>query len=172
MSGCAPDMDALLAERASGDLTPLEAARVNAHLAECPHCRDEVAAYERAFALVRVPGSAGVGQPGEEGAGAGLVQSTLAAWKARRRLRIRLALGGLAALAAALALSIAPALLAKKLTPNVHEAAPVAAAWDADGTLSAVAYADLEDQARSSDETANATTADVALAALDATQVP
>jgi anti-sigma factor RsiW len=49
------DLDPLLAERASGELDPADAVRLDAHLATCDRCRAELAAYQQALGLARLP---------------------------------------------------------------------------------------------------------------------
>jgi anti-sigma factor RsiW len=49
------DFDPLIAERAAGAGTPEDAAKLDAHLATCDRCRAELAAYEQALGLARLP---------------------------------------------------------------------------------------------------------------------
>jgi hypothetical protein len=49
------ELGGLLAERASGDLAPEDQARLDAHLPICERCRTELASYEDALDLMRVP---------------------------------------------------------------------------------------------------------------------
>jgi len=54
MSSCG-QFDPLIAERAAGDLAPDDDARLDAHLAGCERCRAELAAYQQALGLARLP---------------------------------------------------------------------------------------------------------------------
>ncbi|MGB8930728.1 MAG: zf-HC2 domain-containing protein, partial [Anaeromyxobacteraceae bacterium] len=54
MTACT-ELEPLIAERASGPLDPSDAARLDAHLAGCAHCRDELAAWKETFGLARLP---------------------------------------------------------------------------------------------------------------------
>jgi anti-sigma factor RsiW len=132
------DIEPLLAERASGDLTPGDEARLEVHLGGCSRCRGELAAYARAIDLARVPVD-----DRYDRALAALDVSTLAAWKRRRRRRAgALALGAsLAAAAAAALLALSPALSQRAQRP-----AAVAEAWepDVDSALSASGVLDSE----------------------------
>jgi anti-sigma factor RsiW len=103
------DMDALLAERASGDLPAEERPRVDAHLSGCARCRAELAGYEGVLELVRAsaaPSSCAAGGPD-------LAASTLRRWRRDRRRRVFrvAAVAGSLAAAAAVALALAPGLL-------------------------------------------------------------
>jgi anti-sigma factor RsiW len=140
------ELDGLLAERASGELAPEDQARLDAHLPSCERCRAELAGYEDALDLMRVPGGstsrdtvAPSPSPRAEGRGPGtgaptergrehpdLALSTLAAWGRYRRRRIAgLALGaGLLSMAAAAALALAPGLFAKRVPHALETAAP------------------------------------------------
>lgn len=55
-------LEPLLAERASGALSPADEARLSAHLAGCPGCRAQAARLEEALSLARVPAAS----PAEE----------------------------------------------------------------------------------------------------------
>ena len=54
MSAC-PEMDGLLAERASGEMSEEDAARLDAHLATCTGCKAELRAYQDTFQMARLP---------------------------------------------------------------------------------------------------------------------
>lgn len=155
------EMDALLAERASGALPAEDRIRLEAHLGRCERCRVELARYEDVFAMVR-------GGPGvllADGAAPDLASSTLRRWKRRHRRR---ALGVAAAsvalaAAAALALALSPGLLAKRPAEQPRGDAQLAS-WepDVDGALEASGL--QRDQGQEDDE---ATAVDVVLAAFD-----
>lgn len=104
MSAC-PEMEGLLAERASGELESEDAARLDAHLATCEPCQRELRAYQQTFQLARVPPP--------EGRIADLDVSTFSAYQRRRRRRVTgLTLGaGFVAAAVAASVVIAPAVL-------------------------------------------------------------
>jgi anti-sigma factor RsiW len=169
------EVEALLAERASGELAPEDAARLEEHLPGCKRCRAELAAYEDVFALVRAPGLVPLPlEGGGPGRGlADLATSTLAAWKLRQRQRrTAFALGaGFLAAAAAAVVALSPALLGHR----APQAAPaVAAAWepDVDGAVQAASLlypeTDTSDATTTDTSTTDAiTTEDVVLAALD-----
>jgi anti-sigma factor RsiW len=183
------ELDGLLAERASGDLAPEDQARLDAHLPGCERCRAELASYEDALGLMRVPESsasrgAGVPPPSPRGAGRGaptergrehpdLAHSTLAAWKRHRRRRTTgLALGaGLLSMAAAAAaaLALAPGLFAKRAPHALESAAPVAISEpDSEPDV----YESVEASALAMRQDEEITSEDVALAALDAAEQP
>ena len=182
------ELDGLLAERASGDLAPEDQARLDAHLPSCERCRAELASYEDALDLMRVPeGStsrdAGAPSPSPRAEGRGsergartergrdhpdLALSTLAAWRRYRRRRTAgLALGaGLLSMAAAAALALAPGLFAKRVPHALESAAPAAAAEpDVGESVETSALARRQDDEEITSE-------DVALAALDAAEQP
>ncbi len=172
MTACV-EVEALLAERASGELAPEEAARLEEHLPGCSRCRAELAAYEDVFALAKIPASVGPLplEGGESGRGSrapkDLATSTLAAWKLRQRQRkTALALGaGFMAAAAAALFALSPALLSPR-TQHAQPATAVATAWepDVDGVVEASAVLD----SASSDTSDSISTEDAVLAALDA----
>ena len=54
MTDCT-QLDPLIAERASGALDAASAATLDAHLAGCARCRDELAAWKETFGLARLP---------------------------------------------------------------------------------------------------------------------
>jgi len=166
------EVEALLAERASGELALEDAARLEEHLPGCSRCRAELAAYEDVFALAKVPGPTSFGPLPLEGGGSGrgssredLATSTLAAWKLRQRQRkTALALGaGFMAAAAAALIALSPAILGPR-TQHAQPAA-VATAWepDVDGVVEASAVLD----SASSDTSDTISTEDAVLAALD-----
>ncbi|OFX22611.1 MAG: hypothetical protein A2V77_19115 [Anaeromyxobacter sp. RBG_16_69_14] len=181
------ELDGLLAERASGDLAPEDQARLDAHLPSCERCRAELASYEAALDLMRMPkGSAcrdaGVPSPLPCGVGRGpgrgaptergrehldLALSTLAAWKRHRSRTARLALGaGVLSVAAAAALALAPGLFEKRVPHALESAAPAAAAEpDVGESVETSALARRQDDEEITSE-------DVALAALDAAEQP
>ena len=153
------EMDALLAERASGALAAGDRARLDGHLVRCGRCRAELARYEDVFAVLR--GSPGV-LPGD--AAPGLASSTLGRWKRRRR---RLALGvaagsGALAAAAAVALALSPSLRARQPTAEATVRGELAS-WepDVDGALEASGL--QRDSGQGQEEDA----VDVVLAAFD-----
>lgn len=106
-------VEPLLAERATGDLAPPDAAQLDAHLAQCPRCRGELTAYQETFALARSP-TAGSELP------AGFAAAALAAWKRRgRRGMAVLAVGSTAlAVAASAAIVFGPSLHAQRPPPH------------------------------------------------------
>lgn len=160
-TACA-DVDALLAERASGSLPPGDRSRLEAHLGGCGRCRAELELYEEAFGILReTPGLAqAAGEPG-------LAPSTLRRWKRSRRRRAIALAAGPAAIAAAAALVLAPGLggvkhPAQPLGSQAKLAEPASWEPDVDGALEA---SGLQREAAQDEEW---TTVDVALAALDA----
>jgi len=168
------EVEALLAERASGELPLEEAARLEEHLPGCSRCRAELAAYDDVFALVREspsprpsPRMRGEGDQTLQGDSTDLAKSTLALWKLRQRQRkTALALGaGFLAAAAAALFALSPALLGPR-TQHALPATAVATAWepDVDGVVEASAILD----SASSDTSDSISTEDAVLAALDA----
>ncbi len=169
MTAC-PDIDPLLAERASGDLPSDDAARLEAHLDGCPRCRREMSAYAELFERARMPERS----PLERAIG-DLGPPILAAWKRRHRRRVAgFALGaGVAAAAAAAAIALFPAFAHRGLRPAAPEAAVASSSssWepDVDGALAvADALAGGNSYAAgTTDGTYAETTEDVVLAAFD-----
>ncbi len=175
------ELDGLLAERASGDLAPEDQARLDAHLPSCERCRAELASYEDALDLVRVPGSstfrdAVAPSPSpREHPDLALSTLTLAAWRRYRRRRTAgLALGaGLLSMAAAAALALAPGLLARRVPHAFESATPGAVSEpelavsgpDVDESVEESTFATSQDEEEITSE-------DVALAALDAAEQP
>jgi len=96
------EMEALLAERASGPLEEAQASAVEAHLAGCAGCRASASEWEAVFSLVALPPST----LKEEAAFRGLGERTLAAWQRRERQWRRAR--GLFAAAAVLAAAAIP----------------------------------------------------------------
>ena len=96
------EMNALLAERASGPLEAPEASALDAHLLRCEACQSAAEEYESLFSLLALP------PPSlkEEAALRGLAERTLAAWqKGQRRWR---AAGGLLLAASVLCAAVLP----------------------------------------------------------------
>ncbi len=154
MSAC-PEMEALLAERASGEIPAEDAARLDAHLEGCAGCRDELRAWHETFSMARLPPA--------EARVADLDVSTFTAFQRRRRRRVTgLTLGaGFVAAAVAASVVLAPALLTLRSLPQPHAAAVAAATTHA-----------TADDATQSQSTAGSTSEelapeDVARAALD-----
>jgi hypothetical protein len=146
-------MDALIAERASGDLDPADAQVLEAHLPRCARCRAELAAYEETFALVqldvrldappRLPLASGDAAEGQVPGRAlrpesDVAAATLAEWRLlQRRRRTVLALcSGFAAAAALsfLAVTLRHPLRAAPAQSEVASAAGTGAAapWEPD----------------------------------------
>jgi ferric-dicitrate binding protein FerR (iron transport regulator) len=96
------EMNALLAERASGPLETAEAAALDAHLQSCNLCRAAAAQWETLFSHVGLPPL----KAKEEASLRDLPQRLWVAWAAQERRRRRLpavaGVGGLLAAAAAL----------------------------------------------------------------------
>jgi predicted anti-sigma-YlaC factor YlaD len=155
MSAC-PEMEAFLAERASGEIPAEDAARVAAHLEGCAACRDELSAWEETFSMARLPPA--------EARTTDLDVSTFTAFQRRRRRRVTgLTLGaGFVAAAVAAGVVLAPALLTLRSLPQQPHAAAIAAA---------AAHAVTDDAARTRSTAGSASEElapeDVALAALD-----
>ncbi len=161
-TACA-DVDALLAERASGSLPPGDRSRLEAHLAGCGRCRAELELYEEAFGILRQTPELAQAAEGEPG----LAPSTLRRWKRSRRRRAIALAAGPAAIAAAALLVLAPGLGGVKRSgqpPASQAKLAEPASWepDVDGALEA---SGLQREAAQDEEW---TTVDVALAALDA----
>lgn len=150
MSAC-PEMEALLAERASGEIPAEEATRLDAHLETCAGCRDELRAWQETFDVARLP-------PAEPRV-ADLDVSTFTAFQRRRRRRVTgLTLGaGFVAAAVAASVVLAPALLTLRSLPQQpHAAVATATQASTDETTHA-----------SASTTTELAPEDVALAALD-----
>jgi len=97
------EMEALLAERASGPLEDNEALALDRHLEACGRCRAAAEQWETLFSLVALPAP----KLKEEAALRGLPERTLLLWQKREQRRRRapaLLAGGLVAAAAALVL--------------------------------------------------------------------
>jgi hypothetical protein len=126
MSAC-PEMEGLLAERASGDVQSEDAARLDAHLAACDGCQRELRAYQETFQLARVPPA--------EGRIADLDVSTFSAYQRRRRRRVTgWTLGaGFVAAAVAASMVIAPALLTLRSLPRPSHAVTAAESVASEG---------------------------------------
>jgi anti-sigma factor RsiW len=88
------EMDALLAEQASGPLEPAEAATVERHLSVCASCRGRAERYRALFAAVALPRPG----PAEEAALRALPERALSAWgrqlQRRRALQFAAAAAG------------------------------------------------------------------------------
>lgn len=156
MNAC-HEMDLLLALRASGDLAPDEAARLDEHLAGCEPCRAGSRAYEDALALARLP--AVESRPPD------VAVATLSAYRRARRRRVTgLTLGaGFAAAVVAAGVVLTPALLTLRSLPSQRRPAAVHAGA---GETAAAPPATSEG---SSEEL---TIVDAALAALDEADAP
>jgi anti-sigma factor RsiW len=154
------DLEPLLAEQAAGALGPEDAARVEAHLADCASCRAEAAAYAEALGLARLPPLSDA----ERRAASDLPVRTLAALKRadRRRTAWKPFAAGVVAAAAAFAFLLAPAAFRR----HVPAPQPVQekVAWEApdpDALWDDTVFLDEEDGSSSADN-------DTALAAFDA----
>jgi anti-sigma factor RsiW len=125
------EVEALLAERASGPLDEASAAALDAHLASCGACQAASQQWETLFSFVALPAP----KLKEEAALRGLSERTLAAWqheeqRRRRRPAVLVSAGGLLAAAAALLLfwhsPESPGGRASVPTGAVSDGAPVA----------------------------------------------
>lgn len=170
MNACR-DFDLLLSLRAAGALGPVEAARVEAHLAVCPACRAEAAARAEALFLAKLPSISAA----EQSTFRDLPERTLRALRHADRSRGlgKRIVAGMAIAAAAAAVVLAPAIL-RKATPGVapQEAVspvvsrPVRAGWEApDPDMLWEEAALFEDD--SSTATSGGDASDAVLAALD-----
>ncbi len=165
MTAC-PAYEALVLDRASGDLAPGDAARLDAHLETCPACRAELAAYAETLALARLPGPSAE----ERAALAGLADRALATLRAaeRRQGLVRRTTFAVAAAAAAVVFLLAPAALRDPRSPRVDataeawQAPEATALWDDAGVVEE-GSASAQAPSSSTEETWN----DVALAAFD-----
>ena len=157
------EMDALLAERASGALPAEELRRLDAHVATCHGCRAELARYEDTFAAVRE--SAG---PLLAASGPDPASSTLRLFKrGKRRRMVGVAAGSAAlAMAAAASLVLAPGLFGGRPAQRASEARQTAWEPDVDGALEASGLQrDLGQDEEMTEE-------DAVLAAFDAADQP
>ncbi len=157
MSAC-PEMEGLLAERASGELAAEEAARLAVHLEGCAGCREELRAYEEAFAMARLPAP--------DAQVADLDVRTFTAFQRRRRRRVTgLTLGaGFVAAAVAASVVLAPALLTLRSLPPRQ---PPAVTEVAQAEPATAAAAQGGSDTASTSTTTELQPEDVALAALD-----
>jgi len=142
------DLEAFLAERASGEVTPVDQARLDAHLPTCERCRALLASYEEVLDLARLP------RPVPSSLATGFLlnpdlgRSTLGRLRVRQR-RHRMAFAGSLGMAAAAALVLAVSL---HLTPPRavpgSDAQHVAANWepDVEGALEASGVEDADSQ--------------------------
>jgi anti-sigma factor RsiW len=162
------DFELHLTLRATGDLAPEEAARLELHLAACEACRAEAERDAAVLRAVRLPPLSDA----ERRATAGLARETLAELHRRegRAASWKRAAAAFAAAAAVLVAVTAPALLGKR--PDYppagavagDQAAVSAAAWeepDLDSVWSDTAILDEEATVTSADAS------DAALASLD-----
>ncbi len=120
MSAC-PEMEGLLAERASGELGPEDAERLEGHLATCQGCQAELRAYQETFQMARLP-------PPENRI-AELDVSTFSAYQRRRRRRVTgwtIGAGFVAAAVAASVILVPAALTLRSLRTPQPSAAAVA----------------------------------------------
>ncbi len=120
MSAC-PEMEGLLAERASGELGREDAERLDGHLATCQACQAELRAYEETFQMVRLPAP--------EHRIAELDVSTFSAYQRRRRRRVTawtIGAGFVAAAVAASVILVPAALTLRSLRTPQPSAAAVA----------------------------------------------
>lgn len=125
MSTCA-SFESLIAERAAGAIGPADAAMLDAHLAACDHCRAELAAYERALGLAKLP-------PPTDAERAALSHLPTRVRADLDRAPIGKFLGrilGLAAVAATIVVVIANKVVLPGAQRRQVEAAAVAAKWE------------------------------------------
>jgi anti-sigma factor RsiW len=157
------EMDALLAEGASGAVASGDRARLDAHLGRCERCRAELARYEDVFAVLR-EGPAGLLA---DGAAPDLAPPTLRRWmRSRRRRALGLAAGsGALAAAAVVALALSPGLHGRQPVGAASRGELASASWepDIDGALEASGL--QRDPGQVQEEDASAV--DVVLAAFD-----
>jgi anti-sigma factor RsiW len=128
------EFDVLLTLRATGDLEPEEAARLEVHLAACPRCRAEADADAAALRKLRLPGP----DDAERRATARLARDTLAALHredGRAAAWKRFAVAFVAAAAVVLAI-LAPALLAPRTPVSPARLVAADASGDAASTSS------------------------------------
>ena len=120
MSAC-PEMEGLLAERASGEMNGEDAQRLDVHLATCQGCQAELRAYPDTFQMARLPVP--------ERRIAELDVSTFAAYQRRRRGRVTAwTIGaGFAAAAVAASIVIVPAMLTLRSLRNPQASSPAIA---------------------------------------------
>jgi anti-sigma factor RsiW len=121
----------LVAARLAGEISPADAARLEAHLAGCAACRDEVLGCEAALDLARLPPVSDA----ERRAMAPVAAATLAALggRSRRRAASRRWVVGVALAAAAAVALLSPALLRRAPPPPVTTEQPTAVASADDG---------------------------------------
>jgi anti-sigma factor RsiW len=127
------DLDVLVTLRATGDLSPDEARRLELHLAACARCRAEADADAALLRQVALPPPSDA----ERRATAGLARATLADLQRRERRTgwWRRAVVGLAAAAAISFAVLAPALLGRRahVPPGAVATSETAAAASASG---------------------------------------
>jgi len=166
------DLDLLIAERAAGDLSPQDQARLDAHLPGCERCRAELAACEEVLDLARLgePRHAPIpaGLTAARTVGRDLGRAVLFNLRRRRRnWRLGFA-GGLSMAAAALVVVVVsshPGHSARTIVPAAADV--VAASWepDVEGAFEASALGDVDSQ----DDLGSG---DTELAALEASDLP
>jgi len=152
------DLEALLSERASGEVAAADQARLDAHVPACKTCQARLASYEEVLDLARLPSPMAV----PPGLAAGFLlnpdmsRSTLGRLRVKQR-RHRVAFAGTFGMAAAAALAVAFSLHlmpSRMLVPGSSEPS-VAANWepDVEGALevSGVDEADSQDDIGSGD---------------------
>lgn len=171
MTSCR-DLELLIAERAAGDLSLQDQARLDAHLPTCEHCRAELAACEEVLDLARVgePRHAPVpaGLTAARTLGPDLGRAVLLNLRRRRRTwRISFA-GGLSMAVAALVVVVVSSHPGHSAGTTVPAATDIAtASWepDVEGALEASALGDVDSQ----DDLGSG---DTELAALEASDLP
>jgi anti-sigma factor RsiW len=126
------DFDVLITLRATGDLSPDEAKRLELHLAACPRCRAEAEADAAVLRQVRLPPPTDA----ERRANASLARGTLA--ELRRRDR-RAAWWKRTAVGISVAAAVGVAVLAPALLGHRVSSPPPAVVAVADGTAAAAA---------------------------------
>jgi anti-sigma factor RsiW len=168
------ELEQLVALRASGELAPADASRLDPHLETCQHCREELAAYREALDLARIPvpeeaqapsnvawvsPAAGDPPPGS------LELATLAAYRRRRRRRVTgLTIGaGFVAAAVAASVVLVPAMLTLRSLPPRASSNPPTVSRSVDGANGA----GVAETFPSSSSSEDLTPEEVVLAALD-----
>jgi anti-sigma factor RsiW len=151
MTTCS-DFESLIRDRLTGDLDEAGAARLDAHLADCPACRAEADALADILALAKLPPPT----QKEIQALGGVAESALHTFRfgERRRNLVRGLAVGIAVAAAVVVMALTPALMRGRSTtePSLWQVPDLDALWAASSVVDPDALTEnLEDGATETD---------------------